>query len=431
MPHSAEQQEYSSLFLHNVLPAYTYPSSDDQVLSLPYPEMCTFSETRNSPPCGARLLRLGKNPRPIRLFCYQTLVSWLGRFLGRSEIEALLDASQASAMTPHRGPIDDILQSEEVRNFLGPDGLPFLRLCGSEGRYIFSLFVDWFHPRGNRHGGATYSAGVIFMVCLNLPPALRYKRENMYLAGVIPGPKAPTLQQVNHFIEPLALELRDLWFKGARFTRTALRREGHLARCAMIPLVCDLGAGRKVSGHASHSATFFCSFCQLPKDRINDLDVSSWPRRNCYTFRILTEAWRSFADPKSRDAHFKKWGVRYSSLLMLPYWQPTRYVVVDAMHNLFLGIFQRHCRRIFGMNIKASAQGDAEDIHDPSTVTAAELETARRAVLACSSSTGLKNKLNLRMLRTIFLERGLGPPAKLTKLQLAQAIIQVGSVAFS
>lgn len=428
-PSIPDPEDLSPTFLHEALPPSTYPTSWDRAQnpSLLYPEVCTFRETRNSPPCGARMLRLGDNPRPIRLFVYQKLVCWLGGLLCRPEIEALLDASQASAMTPNRGPIEDILQSEEIRNFLGPDGFPFLRVCGSEGRYLFSLFVDWFNPYGNRHGGASYSAGVIFMVCLNLPPALRYKRENMYLVGVIPGPKSPSLQQVNHFIEPLAADLRDLWFKGARFTRTALRREGRTALCAMVLLVCDLGAGRKVSGHASHSSTFFCSFCRLTKDRINDLDVASWPRRDSHTFRILAEAWRSCVDVKGRDAHFKKWGVRYSPLLILPYWQPTRYVVVDTMHNLFLGIFQRHCRRIFGMNIKAHFQEDSEDIHDLEAVTATELEKALQVAAASSSSAALKNSLNLRLLRAIYIERGLGPPAELTKLKLAEAIIQVSA----
>ena len=187
-------------------------------------------------------------------------------------------------------------------------------------------------------------AGVIFMVCLNLPPTLRYKCENIYLAGVIPGPKAPSLEEVNHFLEPLTLQFHDLWLKGARFSRTALQRDGHLARCTAFPLICDLGAGRKVSGHASHSATLFCSFCQLPKHHINDLDMASWLRHNCQEFRALAEEWRVAVDRNEWEALFKKSGVWYSPLLLLPYWKPMRYVVVNTMHNLFLGLFQRHCR---------------------------------------------------------------------------------------
>lgn len=34
----------------------------------------------------------------------------------------------------------------------------------------------------------------------------------------------------------------------------------------------------------------------------------------------------------------KDYGVRYSALLELPYWNPITFAVVDLMHNLFLGI---------------------------------------------------------------------------------------------
>lgn len=78
------------------------------------------------------------------------------------------------------------------------------------------------------------------------------------------------------------------------------------------------------------------------------------------------------------------------------------------------------------MSMKVNSPGtDEEDIHDPEAVTATELEKARQAVVACSSPATLKNKSKLRILRAIFLERGLGAPGTLTKLQLAKAIIEV------
>ncbi|KAH9856390.1 hypothetical protein C2E23DRAFT_696984, partial [Lenzites betulinus] len=77
---------------------------------------------------------------------------------------------------------------------------------------------------------------------------------------------------------------------------------------------------------------------------INNTDAASWPRRNCETFRRLAEEWRSAPSERRRDQLFKTSGVRYSSLLDLPYWRPTRYTIIDTMHNLFLGLLQRHCR---------------------------------------------------------------------------------------
>jgi hypothetical protein len=41
------------------------------------------------------------------------------------------------------------------------------------------------------------------MACLNLPPSIRYKPENMYLAGIVPGPEEPKLEMLNHYQDPL------------------------------------------------------------------------------------------------------------------------------------------------------------------------------------------------------------------------------------
>src|SRR5271168_1131737 len=49
-------------------------------------------------------------------------------------------------------------------------------LGGHEGRYAFSLCVDFFNPYMNKLAGKKTSIGrVISLVCLNLPPSLRYK----------------------------------------------------------------------------------------------------------------------------------------------------------------------------------------------------------------------------------------------------------------
>ena len=38
----------------------------------------------------------------------------------------------------------------------------------------------------------------------------------------------------------------------------------------------------------------------------------------------------------------KKYGLRYSALIELPYFDPIRHTVIDPMHNLFLGT-AKHC----------------------------------------------------------------------------------------
>jgi hypothetical protein len=48
--------------------------------------------------------------------------------------------------------------------------------------------------------------------------------------------------------------------------------------------------------------------------------------------------------------------VRYSELLRLPYYEPTRFLIVDSMHNLFLGLIKEHFQGILGFRPKEAKQ---------------------------------------------------------------------------
>ena len=417
-------------------------------LSIKYPMFCTHKETSTSGECGAKLLRAGgrndgefevgsEGPplakksgghfRPIRTFSYQPLMSWIARMMTRLDFEQMIDASHdIPATEAGRNSaefVTDILQSSEVANFLYRDGRRFLRKHQSECRLIFSLFIDWFGTHGNHRSGAHISSGVIFLACLNLPPEARYKRENIYLLGVLPGPKSPSLQQVNHFLQPIILDLLILWEEGVFLTRTALHRGGRLVRGALITLVADLGAVRKTSGNASHSATFFCSFCQLHKNNINDTGMDKWPRRDCKTFRAHALSWKEAPNERERKRLFKLHGVRYSALLELPYWRPTRFVVLDTMHNMFLGLFQRHCRNIWGMSVKIDG-GEEEGEKIPSEDLAKAIQKLQRS----SSPQSLRDALNVSTMRALYEIAGLGSPGKKTKLEMASELLSQVSV---
>ena len=68
------------------------------------------------------------------------------------------------------------------------------------------LNIDWFQP----YDHFTYSLGVVYLVIINLPHAQRYKRQNVILVGVIPGPSQPPLS-INSYLSPLVKELLQLW----------------------------------------------------------------------------------------------------------------------------------------------------------------------------------------------------------------------------
>ena len=95
----------------------------------------------------------------------------------------------------------DIKDGTAIIEIQDPDGKIFMDgLKRSDLWLAWSLSIDWFNPQGNKTAGMKKSVGSIAMTILNLPPSLWYKTENIYLVGVIPGPKEPSLEEINHFL---------------------------------------------------------------------------------------------------------------------------------------------------------------------------------------------------------------------------------------
>ena len=46
---------------------------------------------------------------------------------------------------------------------------------------------------------------------MNLPQTVRFKRQNVIIVGIIPGPTEPHHDELNNYLEPLVTELSDLW----------------------------------------------------------------------------------------------------------------------------------------------------------------------------------------------------------------------------
>ncbi|KDR74582.1 hypothetical protein GALMADRAFT_49643, partial [Galerina marginata CBS 339.88] len=189
----------------------------------------------------------------------------------------------------------------------------------------------------------------ISLACLNLPPDERYKPENMFLAGIIPGPKEPPLNALNHYLMLLINDFLDFW-AGVWFSCTHLYPSGCLIRCALIALICDLPGARKAAGFASFKHQHFCSACHCTKEKegYGSTDYDSWRKRSNLECRKSSQAFLEAPDEKTQQEIFDSTGVRYSELSRLPYFDLVKCVVVDAMHNLFLGLIKEHFRNIIG-----------------------------------------------------------------------------------
>jgi len=148
-----------------------------------------------------------------------------------------------------------------LRQFSGPQPGSLFVDRGEEGHYVFALHVDFFNPEGLNIHGASTSCGIISMACLNLRLDIRYKLENMYLAGIISGLKQPSLESLNHYIHPLINDLVDAWQRGIKFSNTACYPHGRLTHSAVTAVVCDLPAARHIASMAGVGSHFYCSAC--------------------------------------------------------------------------------------------------------------------------------------------------------------------------
>jgi len=339
-----------------------------------WPSICMYRKRKGGRCCRERLLRKrvsnGKEVMvPIKPFVYFDFKDWQSSLLARPGIEELMDDAWKAVDDPRSDPnlggvMGDIFHGEMLRTFRGPgkgENVPLFKDGGEEGRYAYTLCIDFFNPYGNKQAGKKRSIGIISLICLNLPPDIRYKPENMYLAGVVPGPQEPKLDQINHFLVPLVNDLCDSWEHGFNFSRTYKFPQGRRVVCALVALVCDLPGARKAGGLAAASHEHFCSICHCTRNKegYGSTDYHSWKRRTGDECRKSANAFKDAETEQDAETIFKSTGLRWSELLRLPYFDPTRFIVVDAMHNLFLGLIKQHISFILGIKVHNKAPPEA------------------------------------------------------------------------
>ena len=336
----------------------TYKPDFNRNSSTPiYPERCSNKPQPESGECHEPLLEspVDSSPirKPIKPFVYHHFHDYLAGLLSRPDLEQLMDKACDDLLESLGEPIPtfvkDVFEAEYLRGFEGPKpGTLFVDRQGG-GRYAFSLNVDFFAVEGMRVRGSAASAGIISLACLNLPPDIRFKPENMYVS-IIPPPEEPHLTEVNHYLRPLMDDMVASWEKGIRFSRTALHPEGRTAHSAIIASVMDLPAARKSAGLAAASSHFYCSVCQcFHQSTLSRTDCENWNRRDPASLRKHAEEWRDASTSAEREKIFTKYGTRWSELWWLPYWDPSRQLVVDAMHCILEGLAHIHFREFLGL----------------------------------------------------------------------------------
>jgi hypothetical protein len=161
-----------------------------------------------------------------------------------------------------------------------------------------------------------------------------------------------SLHKINHYLAPIVDELESLW-DGVTLNRTYECHNGKKIRAALILVSCDIPAARKICGHVS--ALVSCHRCEKKANYENRQhnfagmdDMNEWfIPRNSSQHRENALGWRRCNSDADRKRFVKQTGVRWSELLRLPYFDPIRFLTIDPMHCLFLGIAKWIVKRIW------------------------------------------------------------------------------------
>ena len=90
--------------------------------------------------------------------------------------------------------LEDIYDGKRWKDFQYLNRPPCLA-----ARYVYAVMlnVDWFQPFKHTNS----SVGAMYLTFMDLPYQERFKRENLILLGIIPGPGQPP-RDINQYIRP-------------------------------------------------------------------------------------------------------------------------------------------------------------------------------------------------------------------------------------
>jgi hypothetical protein len=372
-------------------------TSEDAPLVSSTPAHCIHRHVRSAAACGEPLfdtITINGNAYMVPRFKYdaQDLKQWVGWLLSRPVIE---EAVFKAFRRPRKERMEDVWDAGHLCKILLKKGERFLPGPVDETRLAFSFSMDSFNPYHMKEAKQTVSSTAIWLVLINLPPHLRYRPENMFLAGIIPGPRKPSLSNVNHSIKLLVDVLLEFFEPGVWYSRTARHRHGCRVRAILMSVVSDMPAARQASGFASPTATFFCTLCNLKIQEIENLDKQAWPERDVGEHVRLARRWRDALTIEEQETLFKDHGIRWTPLLDLPYWNPILFTAIEPMHVFDAGLFQTHCRQVWGIDTTALG-GDGLTLQSAKVITrpsTSELDKWYEVIRTTKNAEDLREQL--------------------------------------
>ncbi|KAJ3780589.1 hypothetical protein GGU10DRAFT_279114 [Lentinula aff. detonsa] len=311
-------------------------------------EKCNYKRTPRAHPCNTALWTYRHTKKgnrfqiPKCLYTTTSFKSWLQCFLSRSSIDKCLNRTfttktQCPAQQDRMHDIQDSPFWHSIRpNMSSPYDL------------IFSVYVDWFNPLGNKQAGKQISCGAIVLYCLNLPFDIRFLPENIFVVGMMPAPHGPTVWTIHHILDHYCDSIMEFDLPG-KIVQTSIYPDGIRISARVYPNIADLLASKKFTGFGSPSAKYFCTWCTLTKEDIESLDYNSWQLRDGDTVRAQAQAWKNARTLSEKESLFKQNGIRWIPQYNIPYFDPVLHVVLGMMHNVLEGHLEFHLRELWGL----------------------------------------------------------------------------------
>ncbi|CAG2197637.1 unnamed protein product [Mytilus edulis] len=269
--------------------------------------------------CGEPLLKSVKLKSgdiklyPYKTYCYKSVKESLSTMVKQKYFEDKCEEWRHRRQEP--GVMTDVYDGKIWKEFGEDKNQHFLK---TERNYGLMLNLDWFQPFEH----VRYSVGVIYAVVLNLPREERFKLKNVFLVGIIPDMSGePSVQT---FIKPFVEEMKIAWSTGF-----LLRSHNNPKKDASFKLAAWCNP-RVLQMHK-----------EVPwrsrEKNYGGFDVPNWRSRSLpdhlYNLERIKEA-TTKTDKENMESQF---GIRYSPLCELDYFDPIRMSVIDPMHNLYQG----------------------------------------------------------------------------------------------
>lgn len=108
-----------------------------------------------------------------------------------------------------------------------------------------------------------FSVWPMILLNLNLPPEIRFKRENVFITSCSPGP-VPTDHDLDSFIYPVKRKFEMLGLVGSRmWDASVMGGEYFRIKVHLSLVISDMMARFKLLGMMGHRALKFCEYCQM------------------------------------------------------------------------------------------------------------------------------------------------------------------------